>query len=312
MQHTQENKAYLAAVLNACIIGLSFLFLKLTLTVVTNPIDTLAHRFTASFLGMLLFILFGWIKVRMKWKDMLQILPLALFYPAGFFALQVFGLVYTSSSEAGIIQATVPIFTLILAAIFLKEHTTPLQKLCTFLSVAGVIFIFLMKGTSVDLSNLKGTMLLLLSSLSFAGYSVLARPLTKKYTAMDLTFMMITIAFISFNLLALINHTMTGDFKSFLKPLTNPLFIVAIIYLGVLSSLVTALLSNYALSIIEASKMSVFSNLATLISMIAGAVFLHEKLTYYHIIGAIMIVLGVIGTNYFGKVTKHQVVSKKR
>lgn len=301
MKYSREKRAYMAAILNACIIGLSFLFLKLTLTVVTSPIDTLAHRFTASFLGMILLMLFGFVKIKIKLKDMLRILPLALFYPAGFFTLQVFGLVHTSSSEAGIIQATVPIFTLILAGIFLREHTTPLQKLSTLLSVTGVVFIFLMKGATVDLSNLKGTLLILLSSLSFAGYSVLARPLTKKYSTMELTFMMITIAFFAFNILAIVEHTISGEFASLFTPLKSPLFIVAIIYLGVLSSLVTALLSNYALSIIEASKVSVFSNLATLISMVAGAVFLHEKLAYYHLIGAAMIIAGVFGTNYFGK-----------
>jgi drug/metabolite transporter (DMT)-like permease len=51
------------------------------------------------------------------------------------------------------------------------------------------------------------------------------------------------------------------------------------------------------LSKIEASKMSVFGNLATLISMIAGVIFLQEQLEYYHIIGAIMIIAGILGTN---------------
>lgn len=46
--------------------------------------------------------------------------------------------------------------------------------------------------------------------------------------------------------------------------------------------------------------MSVFSNLATLITMIAGVIFLNEKLQYYHMLGAILILTGVIGVNYFG------------
>jgi len=38
-----------------------------------------------------------------------------------------------------------------------------------------------------------------------------------------------------------------------------------------------------------------------LITIIAGVLFLHEQIEYYHIIGAIMIVLGIVGTNFLGK-----------
>ncbi|HID0836330.1 TPA: EamA family transporter, partial [Clostridium botulinum] len=74
-------------------------------------------------------------------------------------------------------------------------------------------------------------------------------------------------------------------------------------YLGILSSLVTSFLLNYSLSKIEASKMSVFNNLSTLITMMAGVVFLGEKLQYFHIIGSFMIILGIVGTNLGDKLS---------
>ncbi|MGI6645486.1 MAG: EamA family transporter [Limnochordia bacterium] len=55
-------------------------------------------------------------------------LPLALLYPVLFFGLQTAGLVYATSVEGGIISATSPIFTLILATVFLKEKSTPWQR----------------------------------------------------------------------------------------------------------------------------------------------------------------------------------------
>jgi drug/metabolite transporter (DMT)-like permease len=58
-------------------------------------------------------------------------------------------------------------------------------------------------------------------------------------------------------------------------------------------------MTNYILSKIEASKMSVFSNLGTVITIIAGAVFLKEKIYLYHIIGSILIVGGVLGADFF-------------
>ena len=112
---------------------------------------------------------------------------------------------------------------------------------------------------------------------------------------------MIIISFISFNSMAISGHLINGTLSEFFKPLTNIRFIIAILYLGVLSSLITSLFINYILSKIEASKMSVFSNLGTVISIIAGVVFLKEKIYYYHIIGSVFIVGGVLGTNFLDK-----------
>lgn len=128
--------AYLAAIAYALIIGFSFMFVKLAIQV-ANPLDLLAHRFSLSFLVLTVPVLTGWLPFRIQRQDLLRLLPLGLFSPVLFFTFQTFGLVTTSSSEAGIIQATVPVFTLIMATIFLKERTTLLQKLSLLLSVGG-------------------------------------------------------------------------------------------------------------------------------------------------------------------------------
>ncbi|WP_054022957.1 DMT family transporter [Bacillus sp. FJAT-28004] len=307
MTTTQNNLkskrlAYTAIIVYSIIVGLSFLFGKLALTI-TSPLDSLAHRFTISFFAATIPVLFGWIKLQLKARDMLTILPLAVFYPSMFFAFQAYGLQFTSSAEAGIIHATVPIFTMIAAAYFLKERTTKVQKLSTLLSVAGVIFIFVMKGTSIDISNVKGTLLILLSALSLAGYSVLARRLSGRMKVMTMTYMMTAISFLVFNIIAIGQHVAKGTISHYFEPFASPVFLLSILYLGVLSSLISSLLSNYALSKLEASKVSVFNHLATLVSVIGGFVFLGEKLAYYHLIGAAVIVVGVLGTNMgaFGK-----------
>lgn len=302
MRFSYKKKAYCAAILNALITGLSFLFTKLTLTVAT-PIDILAHRFTISFIFGSIPILLGWIKLDINKKDILPILPLSLFYPIMFFAFQAFGLTYISSSEAGIIQATVPIFTLIFSIFFLKEYPSMLQKISLLLSAAGVIYIFLMKGINLKSNAFIGIVFILLSALSSAGNNVLARKLTGKYSPICLTYIVNAIGFLFFNIVSITNHSLNGTLNLYFKPFTNPLFVVSIVYLGILSSLITSLLLNYALSKIEASKMSVFINLSTLVTMIAGVIFLKEKLEYFHIIGAIMILLGIIGTNFSNKKT---------
>lgn len=298
---SQINKAYIAALLYAFIIGFSFMFVKISLAV-ASPLDTLAHRFSIAFLAIVVFFFFKKIRFSISFKDILAILPLALFYPALFFSFQAFGLLYTSSSEAGIIQATVPIFTLALATYCLKEHSTLWQQIFTCLSVAGVIYIFAMKGFSLELTNTRGILLILLSTLSAACNNVLARNLTQRYSLAILTYIMSLLGMLLFNGMAIAEHINNHTLIYYFTPFTNKDFLIATLYLGLFSSLGTSFLSNYALSKMEASKMSVFNNFATLITIFAGVFYLGEKLESYHFIGGAFIIIGVIGANLRTKV----------
>ncbi|MEG7283947.1 DMT family transporter [Bacillus sp. 0909A] len=296
MYKNQQTSAYLAALLNALIIGLSFLFVKIALQS-AEPFDILAHRFTLAFAAATIPVLFGWVKLSIRLKDVMAILPLALLYPALFFSFQAFGLVYSSSSEAGIIQAAIPIFTMVFASYFLKERATWAQKGFTVLSVAGVMFIFVMKGVNVESASLKGSVLILLSVLSSAMYNTAARKMTQRFRLMELTYIMSAIGFVVFNAIALVRHGASGTVGTYFHPFREPGFILAIVYLGVLSSLVTSFMSNYALSRIEAFKMSAFNHLSTIVTMIAGVAILNESLAWYHLAGAVCIIIGVLGSN---------------
>ncbi|WP_409297948.1 DMT family transporter [Peribacillus sp. SCS-26] len=290
--------AYVCALLNALIVGLSFLFTVKALGP-SNPMDVLASRFSVGFLGFALLASLKLVKVRLNLKSLYKLWPLTVFYPAFFFFFQAYGLKTVPSSEAGILFAVIPILTAVLASLFLKERTTLLQKASILLSVSGVIFIFFMKGSTVSLANWSGLGFLLISCLSIAAYSVMARNLLKSFKPLEVTYFMLGVGFIFFNAIAVINHLRNGDLEAMFTPWGNAGFAAAILFLGILASFITSLLSNFVLSKIPASQMSVFSNLSTVISIIAGAAFLNEKVYYYHIIGSTLIILGVIGTNLF-------------
>ncbi|MGN4123783.1 DMT family transporter [Lysinibacillus sphaericus] len=295
----EKRMAYIAAIIYSIVIGLSFMFVKMTLTV-ASPMDTLAHRFTIAMMGVTVLVLLKREKLKINKYDLLQILPLALLYPIAFFTFQVFGLARISSSEAGIIQATVPIFTLVLASILLKEKATRGQIAFISLSVLGVIYMLFMNGVSANTANLLGSGFIVLSAIATSLYNVFARKLTQQYTLVTLTYVMTLCGFLVFNGIAVGNHLVNGTIHQFFRPFMHVDFILAILYLGILSSLGTSYLSNYALSKMEASKMSVFSNFATLITIVAGVIFLQEAFHLYHLMGAIVIIIGVVGTNYLG------------
>lgn len=303
MNSSVKSSAYTVAVLNAVIIGLSFLFVKIALQY-SNPIDTLAYRFIIAFTALSIPVILGKVRISYQGKPLLPLILLAAMYPLGFFLFQTYGLQHATSSEGGILAAFGPVLTAILAAFFLKETTSPLQKLSISLSVAGVVLIFVMKGAGLSLSNLTGIILLFLSNLTFAGYSIMARSLLKRYTLMEVTYFMLGVGCTVFLSLSLWTHAFAGTLGHFLDPLANAKLVGAVLYLGVLSSLATALAGNYAISKLGASRASIFSNLSTVVSIAAGALLFGEELGIHHAVGTILIVGGVWGTNRLGKKEK--------
>jgi len=300
--------AYLAVLVYAFIIGLSFLYTKVALTYAA-PIDTLAFRFTLSFAGVVVLVATGVFRVSLKGKPWPRLLLLSLIYPLGFFTLQAFGLQHASSAEGGILFATTPILTAVLAGIFLRETTTLRQKLSILLSVFGVVWIFVMQGAGIDMRNAAGISLLLLSCLASAGYVVLSRYLLRTFTPPEVTSAMMAIGCVAFWAASLIGHAAAGTMNQLFAPLAHADFVWSIVYLGLLASLATAFTSSYALSKLEASKISVFSNLSTVISIAAGAFLLGETVTVYHLIGSALIIAGVVGTNLKEKARQRGVVS---
>lgn len=293
-----NSKAYAAAIAYAVIIGFSFVFVKFALRS-SDPIALLAHRFTVSFAAANLLAVLGWGKIRLSRSTMIKLLPIAIFYPSLFFAFQTFGLYHIPSSEAGIIQAAIPIITMVLAALFIREHATGWQKLCILLSVGGVSFIVAMSGQHSDSegSRLFGYIFILLSAFSSAAYNVMARKLTQTHRVTEITYMMMGIGFIVFNVISLSQHAAKGTLTDYFIPFAEIRFLVSILYLGIMSSLVTSYLTNYALSHIQASQMSVFVNFSVLVTIAAGVLVLGETPAWYHFAGAILILGGVLGAN---------------
>ena len=296
----EQRKAYVAAIILALIVGFSFMVTKLTIGI-ASPIETLAHRFTVSLITLLFLKLIGKVKFHFTWDEIKVLLPLSFFYPILFFSFQIYGLQYIASSEAGIIQATAPIITMILAGFLLQEKSSGRQKFFMMLSLFGVFYISYMKGLSFSNTSLYGLILMLFSATASASSNVLSRKFSRRYGFLKITALAITVGFLVFNLLNFALHLFNGNLVQYFDPLKNRTYLLAVIFLGTLSTLGTSLLSNYSLSKLEASRMSIFTHLGTVISIIAGVVFLHESLYAYHILGAILILLGVIGTNYVGR-----------
>lgn len=291
----KQSKYLLAALLQAIFIGFSFLFSK-TAVADYSTLPLLAGRFTIAFITYTLILWVSGYRRQLSMKDYLHLIPLGLFYPLAFFGFQTLGLQFITSVESGLLFATTPIMTLIMARFILHESIRRHQLIAMALSVIGLIIII---GGKLQFSNtsLYGYSFTFLSVISISAYLTLQKKLIHHYPFQELVWFLLGFGFITTHSLALISHTLSPQGLHMLAYIKETAIMVLdsrLLYLGIAASVLSSFLTAYASKGLSASTMGLFPNLSTLISMIAGTLILHESLTYRHYIGACLIIIGLI------------------
>lgn len=298
MSQNKSFQPYIASIATSFIFGLSFIFSKAALTI-TDPITLLSFRFLTAFIIMSVLVIVKIIKLNYKNKPILSLFFLAIFQPILYYIFETYGIQYSSASIAGLMIALIPILVTILGDYFLSEKPSIVQMFFIALSVAGVTYIVTMNNSGGKSASSVGILILLGAVTAAAIFNIYSRKLSTNFTPMELTYFMMGAGAVFFNFMSVLSHAANNSLGSYFKILQNSNFIIAILYLGIFSSIVAFYLTNFALSKIEASRSAIFSNLSTIVSIIGGVVFLKEHFYFYHIIGSIMILVGVWGTNQF-------------
>lgn len=296
---TQDIKPYIAGVGFATIFGFSFLFTKVALDHV-DPLRLIGFRFALAAIVSSLLALTKLIKLSLKGKNLRPLLWIAFFQPLAYFIFETTGISRTSSSQAGMMIALIPIVVAVLSSVVLKEKVLGTQWLFIIMSVAGVLFIALMQDANGSGAGLSGPLLLLGAVASAALFNIMSRRSSQDFSPFEITFVMMWTGAVIFTTAAVVNHARLGTLRTYFSVLSMPGVVYALLYLGIASSVIAFLLVNYSLSQIPASQAAVFANLTTVVSIVAGVAFRGEPFHWYNLVGAALILGGVWGTNYFG------------
>lgn len=288
---------YLAAITATTIFGLTFLFSKIALAWVT-PIHLVALRFLCAAVFFWLLVLFKVIPVHLQGKPWGALVRLSLFQPVAYFTFETYGLFYGTSSEAGLFVALIPVSTAIVSGLLLHESVSFRQGCFLACSVCGAVFIVLMDGLVLG-ASLASKVFFLLAVISASFFTVGSRKQSARFTPWEITFVMSSVGAVVFNLWALAEAWHTGNLQAYFTPLLNPDFLLPVLFLAVAASIIAFYCTNLALTKIPAYRYAVFDNASTVISIFAGVFFLQEQLQWYHWVGALVILFGVWGTNYF-------------
>lgn len=295
-------KVHLGSLMFAMIFGLTFMFSKIVLSEVT-PMALIAYRFLWAILGMELLRRFNVIKITFDKRHFKAILFVVLFQPILYFLFEIYGLNLLSSAEAGMMIALIPVFVAIFSSVILKEKPTFMQILFIAISVIGIIII---QWSELSGGNPLGFILMLLAVMSAAMFNIASRKASKTLNAAEITYFMMLTGAITFNLFYMIQLIFENRVMDYFVNLTNINVLFPLLYLGLVASIGGFFLVNFALKHLEAHVSSMYANLATVISIIAGAVILNEVILINQYVGSVLILIGVYGTVRFQrKKVKH-------
>ena len=277
------------------IFGLSYIFTK-TGTEVASAFALLGWRFFIAIVILSICVLFGFMKMDLKGKPLKPLFAVALFNPFVYFIGETIGISNTTASESGVFLACIPVVSLVASTLVLKKKPTKIQIIGILITLIGVMITVFAIGATSSLSII-GYVFLIMAVISYALYSVFVEKATE-YTGIETSYIMILIGAIVFGTVAICEALIQGSFVELVTlPFQYSSFAMAVLYQGIGSSIIAFFLSNVAISKIGVNRTSSFIGVATVVSIVAGAVVLKETFTIYQIIGAVVIIIGVYTAN---------------
>lgn len=263
----------------------SFIALKTAI----NDLEPYTVIFLRMFTASLCFVYFikSFTKYTFSKTDIKYIILLAFFEPCLYFIFEAKAISLTTASQVGMITSLMPIITAMAAGYFLKEIISKQLIIGSLIALCGAVWLSLQAVSSISAPNpMLGNFFELLAMVCGAGYTIVARYLSDKYSALFITAIQVFIGTIFFFPFFIYEFS-TSD----LNFTTNA--VLCVLYLGVVVTLGGYGLYNYALTKIEASKAAVFVYLIPVFTLILAYLILNEKLSNIELIASFTILIGV-------------------
>ena len=221
-------------------------------------------------------------------------IPWGIILLLGFFGVTVFYTFFnlsvkmTSASVGALLQGFIPVSIAVLAAIFLKERLSLKQVMGVIISVSGVILIGFLSPKEDDVSNsLLGNGLMMIAVVGWGIYTIIAKKVA------DRDPLLITSLSTLAGAVLLLPGAIYENGGAAWPQISLTAWLV-VFFLGAVASGICYFLYNKSLQLLSASQVGNFLNLDPLVGFIIALSFLHESVNTLQIVGAVLVVVGVV------------------
>jgi len=222
----------------------------------------------------------------------------------------LYGLKYTTALESGLILSCTPAVMALIAYFFLKEKLGATKLIGILFTVLGTMSINII-GTvatgNVNAISIFGNFLIFLAVIGDAVFFSFGKLLSDRWSPLAISMILSILGSIFFLPLA-VYEALHIDFSSISLSVWG-----WIIYTGTIVTVVAVILMNQGLKKVPASVASVFTALTPVSTVLLSSIFLKESIYWYHLLGMVFILLGILmltNTNKepkMGKIPKNNI-----
>ena len=255
--------------------------------------------FTLSFLrygltGLILFLitLTAFMNKKFKKNDLIPLSFLGLAMITLFPNFMALGLEHTTAARAGLLYATMPLCTIIIAYFFNIEKITFNKSLAVLLAIAGVSFCMSEKIGNNFENTLKGDFLMMLGVLSASCFTVFSGKFLKKYGNIPV---MIYVIFIGTVLNFFISIFFGNSFENLFE--ISKFQIVALVMLIIPGGVIMMFCWGKALQLISPTQAAISLGFNPLSAIFLGSIILNEEITFNLVVGFFSIMMAIILAN---------------
>ncbi|MED1412776.1 DMT family transporter [Bacillus paramycoides] len=209
---------------------------------------------------------------------------------AGYFMFTSYGISLTSGLHVSIIDAALPLVTILFSTFFLKEKIQLNYWIGIILGATGVLFITVPSNNADQAVSLIGDILILLSTFLFAFYTILLKRPKRERHLSNNVFTTLTLII---GMVILLPFAMIETFYYGFPKIDTWKVGFSVMYLVIGVTILAYWFWNKALERISASVSGLYLNALPLISIVTSIVLLDESVTWKIIIGGSLVLIGV-------------------
>ena len=290
----KTTKAYLMLVLATLFWAGNFVVGKIAFIENVPPFSLTFFRWLLVWVILIPFTYKEFFKLRRVILDNFLLLLLLGLTSVGLFNSFIYNaLNFTQVINASLFNAVIPVAIILFGLLFKLEKTNKYQILGLIVSILGILSIItkLDLGILLTLSFNKGDILMIGAVITWGIYSAFLKKRKFEVSLLTLVHILCT-----FGLVTLIPQFLF-EFSQGKTIIINDHLIYSLIYLAIFPSIGSYYCWAGAVSIIGANRAGIFLSLIPLFSTILAMIFFDEKFLFFHFIGSVLIILGLLLSN---------------
>ena len=288
-----KAKHWIIFILLGAIWSSSFMWIKIAIREV-GPITLVAFRALFGLLFCVVVIFIQRVELPRTFKAWTPLLIVGLTNIAIPFFLISWGEQYIDSAVASILDATVPLFTILIAHFLLQDDKITFPKVMGLIIGFVGIVILMSKDIGASSSSLLGQAAVILASVFYAISAIYIRKKTVDTPGIVRSAGPLVSASVVMWLGVLV----------FESPVQIPqigITWIALLFMGILGSGLAFVMAFYLIHEIGPTRTTMVTYLFPLGGVILGVTFLHELLTWQIIAGAVLIISSLVIANWAPK-----------